>query len=65
VTVRALQVKYQKIFGERQPFIRRSDLRERGVYFRALVGPFATIAEANQFCGNLKKAGGECVVQKN
>ncbi len=64
-TAQALQIKYQKIFGERRPFIRRSDLREKGVYFRALVGTFATIEEANQFCGNLKKAGGECVVQKN
>jgi hypothetical protein len=35
------------------------------VYYRAQVGPFGTVAEANQFCSNLKIAGGQCIVQKN
>jgi hypothetical protein len=64
-TAETLRAKYRNIFGDRQPFIRRSDLRERGVYFRALVGTFPTVGEATQFCGELKKVGGQCIVQKN
>ena len=62
---RALQGKYQNVLGGRQPIIRRADLGEKGVYYRAQVGPFATIDLANQFCGNLKTAGGQCIVQRN
>lgn len=64
-TSRALQTKYAGLFGSLQPFIRRSDLRDRGVYYRVQIGPFPTMAEANQLCGNLKKSGADCVVQKN
>jgi hypothetical protein len=65
-TLRTLQTKYANIFRDRQPFVRRSDFGNRGgVYFRAQVGPFAGFSEANQFCGTLKKAGGDCVVIKN
>jgi cell division septation protein DedD len=64
-TCRSLQTRYPDLFGSRQPFIRRSDLGDRGVFYRAQVGPFTTIGEANQFCGSLKKAGGDCIVQKN
>jgi hypothetical protein len=65
-TLRTLQTKYASNFRDRQPFVRRSDFGKRGgVYFRAQVGPFAGFSEANQFCGSLKKAGGDCVVIKN
>jgi hypothetical protein len=30
-----------------------------------MVGPFGTPEEASLFCGNLKTAGGQCVVQRN
>lgn len=41
-TSRTLQTKYASIFGDRQPFVRRSDFGNRGgVYYRAQVGPFA------------------------
>jgi hypothetical protein len=30
-----------------------------------MVGPFGSSDEASQFCGNLKTAGGQCVVQRN
>src|SRR5262249_8811845 len=65
VTAQTLQRKYQGVLGERQPFIRRSDLGTKGVYFRVLLGTFANFRDANQLCSNLKKAGGDCVVQKN
>jgi cell division septation protein DedD len=62
---RALQAKYPKVLGSRQPLIRRADLGSKGVYYRAQVGPFATAEDANQLCGNLKAAGGQCIVQRN
>jgi hypothetical protein len=62
---RGLQAKYPSVLGNRQPLIRRVDLGDKGIYYRAQVGPFAAADEANDFCGNLKSAGGQCIVQKN
>jgi len=62
---RALQGKFPAVLGSRDPLIKRADLGEKGVYYRAMVGPFGTSEEAAQFCGNLKSAGGQCVVQRN
>lgn len=64
-TSHGLQTKYAGLFGSLQPFVRRSDLRDRGIYYRVLIGPFAAFGEANQLCGSLKKSGGDCVVQRN
>jgi cell division septation protein DedD len=64
-TSHGLQTKYAGLFGSLQPFIRRSDLRDKGVYYRVLIGPFPAFGEANQLCGSLKKSGGDCVVQRN
>jgi SPOR domain len=64
-TYRTLQGKYPDVLGSHQPLIRRADLGEKGVYYRAMVGPFGTPEEASQFCGSLKTAGGQCVVQRN
>jgi len=62
---RALQGKFPTVLGSHSPVIKRADLGEKGVYYRAMVGPFGTPDEASQFCGNLKSAGGQCVVQRN
>jgi len=62
---RALQGKYSGILGSRTALIRRADLGDRGVFYRAMVGPFASNEQATQFCVNLKSAGGQCVVQRN
>jgi hypothetical protein len=62
---RSLQAKYPKLLGGRQPVIRRKDLGEKGTFYAAQVGPFDTRDQANEFCGNLKSAGGQCIVQKN
>jgi SPOR domain len=59
-----LQTKYRDAFAGHKPFIRRADLGDRGIYYRVQMGPFA-IGEANQICGNLKKSGADCVVQRN
>lgn len=61
---RALQAKYAGILGSRNSSIRRADLGEKGVFYRAMVGPFGTADEATQFCVNLKSAGGQCIVQR-
>ena len=62
---RALQSKYSSVLGAHSPVIRRADLGDRGVYYRAMVGPFGSSDEASHFCGNLKTAGGQCVIQRN
>ena len=41
----------------------RADLGSKGVYYRAMVGPFGSREEAVQLCSSLKQAGGDCVVQ--
>jgi hypothetical protein len=62
---RTLQGKFPAVLGSRSPLIKRADLGEKGIYYRAMVGPFGTSDEASQFCGSLKTAGGQCVVQRN
>jgi SPOR domain len=65
VSYRALQNKFPAALGSRPPVIKRADLGDKGVYYRTMVGPFGSTEEAAEFCGNLKSAGGQCVVQKN
>jgi hypothetical protein len=62
---KALQGKFPTVLGSREPVIKRADLGEKGVYYRAMVGPFGSSDEATQFCGSLKTAGGQCVIQRN
>jgi len=62
---RALQGKFPAVLGSHEPVIKRADLGDKGVYYRAMVGPFGTSDEASHFCGSLKTAGGQCVVQRN
>jgi hypothetical protein len=62
---RTLQGKFPGVLGSRAPLIKRADLGEKGIYYRAMVGPFGSPDEASQFCGSLKTAGGQCVVQRN
>jgi hypothetical protein len=62
---RALQGKFPTVLGSREPVIKRADLGEKGVYYRAMVGPFGSSDEASKFCGSLKNAGGQCVLQRN
>lgn len=62
---RALQAKYPAVLGGREASIRRVDLGGSGVWYRAQVGSFASASQADEFCGRLKNAGGQCIVQKN
>jgi hypothetical protein len=62
---RALQAKYPNQLSGHQPIIRRADLGAAGIYYRALVGPFASAEKAAKICSALKAAGGDCIIQKN
>ncbi|PYF05528.1 sporulation related protein [Rhodopseudomonas faecalis] len=62
---RALQNKYPSVLGSRTPLIKRADLGDKGVYYRAMIGPFGSSDDAARFCGSLRSAGGQCVVQRN
>jgi cell division septation protein DedD len=62
---RALQGKFPNQLGSRQASVRRADLGDKGVYYRSLVGPFASMEQAAGMCSSLKAAGGSCIVQKN
>ena len=63
--LQTLQVKYPNQLRGRQPIIRRFDLGAKGIYYRVLVGPFASADEAAGLCSRLKAAGGNCIVQRN
>jgi hypothetical protein len=62
---KTLQAKFPSQLGNRQPIIHRADLGDKGTFYRALVGPFASSEAAAAMCSNLKAAGGSCLVQKN
>jgi cell division septation protein DedD len=62
---KTLQSRYPAVLGGRSALIRRVDLGEKGIVYRAQVGPFDKVDEAKQLCGSLKAAGGHCIVQRN
>src|SRR5439155_17027927 len=62
---RSLQARYPDQLGGRSATVRRADLGDKGIYYRAMVGPFGSSEEASRFCNNLKAAGGTCIIQRN
>lgn len=62
---RNIQGKYPTQLSGRSAVIRSVTLGDKGTYYRAMVGPFASAGEASQLCESLKAAGGQCVVQRN
>lgn len=62
---RELQAKFPNQLKGREPIIRRADLGAKGVYYRALVGPYASMEAAAGACSSIKAAGGNCLVQRN
>lgn len=62
---RSLQAKFPRELGSRHVEFRRADLGAKGVYYRALVGPFASAEQASSLCRSLKAAGGSCIVQRD
>jgi SPOR domain len=62
---RGLQAKFPTQLGSRELQIRKADLGAKGTYYRAMVGPFASPAEAAELCSSLKAAGGQCFTSRN
>jgi hypothetical protein len=62
---RTLQAKFPNQLGGREPIVRRTDLGAEGIYYRAIVGPFASMEEAAGVCSTLKAAGGNCRVERD
>jgi hypothetical protein len=62
---RSLRARYPQQLASRRVFVRRADLGAKGVYYRALVGPFASADQAASLCSSLKAAGGSCLIQRN
>jgi Transglycosylase SLT domain/SPOR domain len=63
---KALQRRHEAILGGRDPLVLRSVVRSRGVApMHQVRVPFQTREEADRLCGQLRKAGGACVVQRN
>jgi hypothetical protein len=62
---RTLQAKFSNQLGGREPIVRRTDLGAEGIYYGAIVGPFASMEEAAGVCSTLKAAGGNCRVERD
>jgi cell division protein FtsN len=60
---RGIQSKFPSVLGGQPHQVRRADLGAKGVYYRAMVGPFGTREAAVELCVSLKQRGGDCVVQ--
>ncbi|MBR0895260.1 SPOR domain-containing protein [Bradyrhizobium tropiciagri] len=63
---KVLQGKYSGLLASQPLVVRRVDLAEKGVYYRAFAGPLGSAEEANQLCSRLKSAGlPNCFIQRN
>lgn len=60
----SLRGRFPAILGDRQPVIRRADLGDKGIYYRAQIGP-VDATEADRQCNELKAVGGQCFIQYN
>ncbi len=59
---RALQSQYPNFLGGRDAVIRRATDNDQQTYYRVEVGPL-TQGQGDELCGNLKSAGGRCVLR--
>ncbi|MFG1430542.1 SPOR domain-containing protein [Xanthobacter sp. V2C-8] len=62
---KALQTRYPNLLGSYAASVKKADLGDRGIYYRAQVGPFASKDQANELCQALRAQGGDCMVTKN
>jgi len=62
---KVLQGRYPQLLGSYSATVRRADLGDRGIYYRAQVGPFGSRDDANNLCNSLRAQGGDCVVTRN
>ncbi|WP_341990152.1 SPOR domain-containing protein [Azorhizobium sp. AG788] len=62
---KVLQSRFPQLLGSYKATVKKADLGDRGIYYRAQVGPFTTREQANDLCNSLRAQGGDCLVQKN
>ena len=63
---RSLQGKYASVLGSQPSVVKRVDLGEKGVFYRAFAGPFSSLEQATEVRNNLKAAGGpQGIIQRN
>ncbi|MFG1392564.1 SPOR domain-containing protein [Xanthobacter agilis] len=62
---KALQTRYPNLLGTYSAAVKKADLGDRGIYYRAQVGPFASKDQANDLCQSLRAQGGDCMVTRN
>ncbi len=62
---KVLQSRFPQLLGSYKATVKKADLGDRGIYYRAQVGPFSTREQANDLCNSLRAQGGDCLVQKN
>jgi hypothetical protein len=62
---RRLQAKFPNQLGGREPIVSRTDVGAGRIYYRAMVGPFASMEEAAGVCSTLQVAGGSCQVERD
>ena len=61
----AVAEKYKAVLGEIPLMTRSADLKDRGTWFRVLIGPVKSHDDADNLCKRLKGAGlQDCIVQK-
>jgi cell division septation protein DedD len=63
--LRSVQSKFPNVVGGQPATVRRAELGDRGTFYRAMLGPFASRDQATQLCSSLKAAGGTCIVAGN
>lgn len=57
-----MRARYAGLLAQRGALIVRVSLPQ-GIFYRAVVGPFASPIQANDLCGQLRAAGAECFVR--
>jgi cell division septation protein DedD len=53
------------VLGGKKLLIRKKEIADKGTFYGAQVGPFASREDAVRLCEDLKSAGGTCIVQRN
>jgi hypothetical protein len=62
---KSAQTRYSNLLGSYQVVLRKKEVRGKGTFYGAQVGPFETRDQASGLCDQLKTAGGNCLVEKN
>ncbi len=62
--INRMKSRFSSVIGGQQVMVKRVDLGSKGVYYRAMIGPFGSSSGASELCSRLKAAGGSCFVQR-